>query len=112
MGAITFREAAAETPRTKALSQHVYDALLKDDVWSQIDDYVRGIAPTGSVQYNHANVVRILRQWDKEENHGLISSYDLTDKALWNVIAKVLRYHFDLSRGIVVGLLEKKPEAA
>ncbi len=108
-GYMTFKDAALESPITKQLSQRIYDSLLNDELYAELDPYLRGTAPTGSTQYNHAYAVRILREWDRKNGSQVIANSDMTDKAMWNMMQRVLRYHFHMERGVVMGLLEKKP---
>jgi hypothetical protein len=106
--AITFAEAEAKSPRIATLSEEVRRALLSNEVWTACEPYLYGTAQTGSTQFNHANVVREIRAWDKRVNRGRIGHYGLTDMALWKVVDRQLKHHFDMSRGTIVGLLEDK----
>jgi hypothetical protein len=107
---ISFAEAEERNPRIRRLGDEVRRALLNPAVWLVCAPYLYGTAKTGSTQYNHANVVREVREWDRKANHSHIANYDLSDKALWNVVYRELGHVFKVQRGMIVDVLEYKKD--
>lgn len=106
--AITFAEAEAKSPRIARLAEEVRRALISQQVWSKCEPYLYGTAKTGSSQFNHANVVREILQWDTSVNQKRIHSFGFTDMALWKVVDRQLKNHFEMNRGVIAGLLEDR----
>ena len=105
----------SEVQAKRATPSTVYtiiENLLKaneDACYVEMERYLRGAAPTGSSQFDHAHCVRVLLEQEKKDGkllHVAINEKGLTEREIWDKLQNVLRKAgFKFQHGKMVGLL-------
>lgn len=106
MAGFSLQEAVNKTASPKRIRELVLEGLLA--IWDDAERFVAPPGVCGSTQFDHANVVRDLLEWDAEHNEGKIAGFELPQSVIWSHCNAVLGRHFKMHRGRIVGLLEDK----
>lgn len=109
--AFSFKNVESSRAKPAVVSEAVRQVLRDDDFWATIEPYLLPPGICGSKNYDQANVVRDLLEWDEANNNGTIAGFGLSDRHLWGVIYRELpKAGFLTSHGRIIGLLEDRSE--